>query len=190
MHTPAHAVLNLTVLGRHRQSGYLIPVLIGSLLPDVPMFIFYFVERFVLATPMPTIWRVSYFEPGWQAFIDTFNSVPFMLMALWVAWRLRNQFMILLMLSMLLHVACDLPLHHDDGHRHLFPFLDWRFESPVSYWDPRYFGRIASGIEALLVLACCWVLYIRHVHRWTRVSIGAVAGLQVAEFGLGYRFYL
>jgi len=46
-----------------------------------------------------------------------------------------------------------LPVHHDDGHRHFFPLSDWRFESPVSYWDPAHYGHIFLWIELLLVAA-------------------------------------
>jgi len=37
---------------------------------------------------------------------------------------------------MALHALFDFPLHHDDGHRHFWPFSEFRFDSPVSYWDP------------------------------------------------------
>ena len=190
MHTPAHVVLNLVALGRADRTRYLLPVLLGALIPDAPMFVFYVVERFVLDTPTPTLWRETYFEPGWQAFIDLFNSVPIILVGLFAAWRLRSRFAMLLCLSMLLHVALDLPLHHDDAHRHFYPFSNWRFESPVSYWDPRHFGRILSGVEAALALGCCWILFLRHRHAWPRIAVGSVAILQIVEFGFGYRFYL
>ncbi len=47
----------------------------------------------------------------------------------------------------------DLPVHHDDGHRHFFPLSDWRFASPVSYWDPEHYGRIVGTAEAVFVVA-------------------------------------
>jgi len=133
MHTPAHLVLNLTVLGKRNTALYLLPVSIGALLPDAPMFVLYFVERVIFETPNQIIWREAYFDPGWQNFIDSFNSIPLVALVFAVAWKYENQFVKLLCLSMLLHFAMDLPLHHDDGHRHLFPFLQWRFASGISY---------------------------------------------------------
>jgi hypothetical protein len=53
--------------------------------------------------------------------------------------------------SMVLHSLGDLPIHHDDAHRHFFPFSEYCFISPISYWDPRYHGTIVSLVEILMV---------------------------------------
>lgn len=37
------------------------------------------------------------------------------------------------------------------AHRHLFPLSDWRFASPVSYWDPAHHGDVFLAAEADLV---------------------------------------
>ena len=55
--------------------------------------------------------------------------------------------------SMALHVGLDFLTHHDDAHRHLLPFSDWRFASPVSYWDPAFYGTWFAAAELLLVVA-------------------------------------
>lgn len=54
----------------------------------------------------------------------------------------------------MLHTLIDIPLHHNDGPLLLFP-LNWslRFESPLSYWDPNYFGQQFFIFEHLLDLA-------------------------------------
>ena len=62
---------------------------------------------------------------------------------------------------MLLHSLGDFPLHHDDAHRHFFPFSDWRFISPISYWDPAHYGNWASLLEIFAVLAISIFLYCR-----------------------------
>ena len=48
----------------------------------------------------------------------------------------------------LLHTIIDIPLHSTDGPLIFFPF-DWnyRFASPISYWDPNYYGHIWSIFE-------------------------------------------
>ncbi|MGB5952743.1 MAG: hypothetical protein WBG57_09575 [Ornithinimicrobium sp.] len=48
----------------------------------------------------------------------------------------------------LVHVAMDIPVHHDDGPLVFFP-LSWtyRFASPVSYWDPAHYGNIMGPID-------------------------------------------
>lgn len=190
MHSPAHLVLNLTVLGKAESSKYLLPTGIGALLPDAPMFVFYLVERFALGTPNQIIWRDAYFDPGWQNFIDAFNSVPLVAVGLAFAWKYQNQFLKLLCLSMLLHFALDLPLHHDDAHRHLFPLLDWRYQSAISYWDPRHYGRIVSLLEAAAVLVCCYVLFRRHDSWWLKGGALGVVAFQIVDLGFGVGFYL
>jgi hypothetical protein len=139
MNTPAHIVVNLLCIGRRDTASVLIPVAIGAILPDAPMFVFYFVEKIIRSTPESVIWRQAYYYPHWQNFIDLFNSLPLMLAGLLAASWAKSLVGKLLFSSMMLHVAGDLPLHHDDGHRHFFPVSNWRFESPISYWDANYF---------------------------------------------------
>ncbi len=53
-----------------------------------------------------------------------------------------------------LHSAFDIATHYDDGPLLLFPFdFQLRFASPISYWDPRHYGRIVMRIEHLIDLA-------------------------------------
>ena len=59
----------------------------------------------------------------------------------------------IIFLSMIVHDFCDLPLHNDDAHRHFLPFSHYRFISPVSYWDPKYYGQFVAFGELSLVLA-------------------------------------
>ena len=41
--------------------------------------------------------------------------------------------------------------HRDDSHRHPYPLSDWRFISPLSYWDPVHHGQWLGLAEASLV---------------------------------------
>ncbi len=53
----------------------------------------------------------------------------------------------------MLHTLIDIPLHYDDGPLLLFPFnFDFRYYSPVSYWDPARYGRQFTIFEHILVL--------------------------------------
>jgi hypothetical protein len=67
-----------------------------------------------------------------------------------------------------------LPLHHDDGHRHLFPLLDWRFESPISYWDPAHYGKVFGPADAALAIVCCALLWRRTASRTGRAVLALV----------------
>jgi len=76
-----------------------------------------------------------------------------------LAWRARMQVMMVFFASMLMHSLFDFPLHHNDAHRHFWPLSDFRFASPVSYWDPAYYGQWMAPLELIVVLAGgAWLL--------------------------------
>ncbi len=183
MNTPAHVIVNLAVLGRKESVKTQAAILIGALLPDAPMFFFYFIQKVVLRVPEYQIWVHEYYRESWQNFFDCFNSLPFMAVGLLVAWRVQSQAGQLFCLSMLLHVCGDLPLHHDDGHRHFFPFSDWRFESPVSYWDPLHYGHIVSGLEVLVVLIAGLIVFRYSTSPVTKSIVGTVGVSYAVYFG-------
>jgi len=56
-------------------------------------------------------------------------------------------------LAAITHLLGDFPVHVNDAHPHFWPFSDWRFQSPISYWDHRYHGKLFSLIEAVLGVA-------------------------------------
>ncbi|MBW2281381.1 MAG: hypothetical protein JRG76_15705 [Deltaproteobacteria bacterium] len=152
MNTPAHLVLNALVLGRSDWRPLWLPISLGALVPDLPMVLFYLYQRGFAGTPERVIWAHSYFEPSWQAFFDVFNSLPLIAIGAAVAWRARAPAQLAFFASMALHCLADLPVHREDAHAHFYPFTSWRFESPVSYWDPAHHGLVFAGAEALLVL--------------------------------------
>lgn len=64
----------------------------------------------------------------------------------------------------LLHTLGDIPLHHDDGPLLLFPLnWEWRFFSPISYWDPAHYGRQWGRLE--LILDVLLLLYLAVLYR-------------------------
>lgn len=162
MNTPAHVVVNLAILARGEGHQRTAVIVAGALLPDLVIMLFY-AWHLVLGTPEQQIWSVAYFDPLWQACIDAFNSIPLLLLGLLLCWKIRRGLVWLLLASMLLHTLGDLPVHHDDAHRHFFPFSDWRFASPVSYWDPAHHGDWFSAFEATLVAVLAALLYARQM---------------------------
>ncbi len=185
MNTPAHAILNLAVLGgagrRHTA-----PVLAGAVVPDLPIFAFYAWQKLVTGRSESAIWGDLYFRPEWQTFFDIFNSVPLAL-AVWIVARARGlPGLGAFSLSVLLHAACDLPVHHDDGHRHFLPISHWRFESPLSYWDPQHYGMIGAGLEGAMVLGASCVLWQRYPSATARTPLAVVNFLYATGW---YMFY-
>ena len=79
----------------------------------------------------------------------------------------------------------DLPVHHDDGHPHFWPFTMWIFESPLSYWDPRHFGAWLGAFEIALAVALVVLLWRRFERPLPRAAIAAVA---VADLSVPFLF--
>lgn len=184
MNTPAHAIVNLLVLGRRNAPS----VALGAVAPDLPMLLFYGVEKLVLATPEHVIWMEAYFTPSWQAVFDSVHSFPVIAVAACLAWWRGSSKAVSFFCSMALHSAGDFLLHHDDAHRHFFPFSDWRFESPVSYWDPRHYGNLVAPIESLVVIAGSLWLMSRYREGRTRVLLGGAVVLYALY--IGYALYV
>jgi hypothetical protein len=187
VNTPAHILAGAALFGRGSR-GAMTAAVAGSLLPDLPMFGFYLWQKLVLSTPDRTIWSETYFDPGWQAFFDLFNSVPIAALGLGLAWFMRRPVAKAFFAAVLLHCALDLPLHYDDGHRHFFPLLSWRFESPVSYWDPRRLGHIGAGIELASVIASAAALSWHTEHRAWRIAFAVLSALYAAGYLMLYVF--
>jgi len=160
VNTPAHVITGLLVVRNPREDMLLFAaVVVGAVLPDMAMVVFYGIQKFVLGTPESIIWSEKYYNPQWQGIFDAFNSIPLIMLALLGAYAARLHYLSALLVSMLIHSLCDLPVHHDDGHRHFFPLSDWRFESPVSYWDPAHHGNAFLMFEiALVVLGTVWLV--------------------------------
>ena len=187
MNTPAHAITNLLLLGRRRDRGEILAVTAGSLLPDMPIIWFYFQEKVLRGTPEMVIWQESYYRESWQVFFDLFNSLPILGLLFVAAWSFEShrsparpgrdgaRSLRLLFASMAVHAACDLPLHNNDGHRHFWPLSDWRFESPLSYWDPEHYGLWFALAEiALVVVGSIW-LFRHYRQRLGRIVVGLIA---------------
>ena len=73
--------------------------------------------------------------------------------------------------SALLHSAIDFLCHRDDGHMHFWPLTQWRFRSPVSYWDPSHYGTAFSLFEAGLGVLIAIVLFRRYANPGIRLAL-------------------
>lgn len=174
MNTPGHAVVNLLILGKRDRPSLFVPIALGAILPDLPMWLFYAYQKVWLGTPERMIWSESYYLAGWQAFFDVFNSLPLMMLAALVAYGGKSPRVVAFFASMMMHAVCDLLLHHSDAHRHFFPFSEWRLLSPVSYWDPRYYGGVVSSIEILVVVVGASWLFKQYPAKGARGFLGFI----------------
>ena len=152
MNTPSHAIINLAILGRPQHPEWNLLIVTGGILPDIPIFLFYFWAKYIARLPEATIWSKAYYEPVVQNIVALFHSIPLAAIGWLIACYFGWQSVQILFISIILHSLGDLPVHNDDAHRHFYPFSNYRFISPLSYWDRNHYGSIVSLVEMLLVL--------------------------------------
>ena len=174
MQTQTHLLLASAVLGRRAAKGEQAAILAGAFLPDLSIYVLAGWAA-LMGVPPRLVWDEMYWAEPWQTLSAISNSVFLWALVAAAGCLARRRWLALLGLAALLHLAFDLPLHADDAHRHFWPLGDWRFRSPVSYWDPAHHGRIVGLIEAAGGAALCAVLWRRHPARWVRTLLALLA---------------
>ncbi|MBE9135750.1 hypothetical protein IQ254_00770 [Nodosilinea sp. LEGE 07088] len=183
MNTPSHLVINLALLRRPVSPLMTWPILLGALIPDAAMFVFYGWARWQ-RLPERVIWNEAYYSQPWQAIFAVGNSIPLGLLGMGLGYSFKRPWLGLLGASMVLHHLADLPLHHDDAHQHFWPVSSIRLISPVSYWDVDHLGRLGATIEVVLVLAAA-VYLLPRLNSWVSQGIlAATVGLTTVVYGL------
>ncbi|MCL1468070.1 hypothetical protein [Argonema galeatum] len=185
MNTPSHAILNLFFLGRQTQPQANLPIFIGAILPDIPIFVLYGWAKLIARLPERQIWSETYYEPFWQNIVATFHSIPLALLGCVIVYKLGWKNLQILCISMVLHSLLDLPVHNDDAHRHFFPLSNYRFISPISYWDRQHYGGIVSVVEISLVLLATFPVF-NLIQSW--IGKGLVIAIDVVYVYFLFRF--
>ena len=174
MNTPTHVLISSAVLarsgGEHAQRNW--AVLLGAIIADLSIFVMYFWTRVLMGRPEEVIWQEIYFTPFWQSIGMVANSFPLYACVALLAWWRGWQLMLVLALSALLHLSFDFPFHNDDAHAHFWPLTAWRFESPLSYWDPDHFGLWVAGVEIVLGVTLVAILWRRFPTPVPRTAMG------------------
>jgi hypothetical protein len=153
-------MINLLILSKNRNDVKPAAIVVGAVLPDAAMFSFY-LWHLALGTPETSIWSFEYHRPAWQAIFDLSHSIPLALLGMLIGWKTNRTWVLVFFSSILLHALGDLPLHHEDAHRHFYPLFDWQYFSPVSYWNPAYYGNWAGPLEGLVVATAAIILYFK-----------------------------
>lgn len=176
MNTPSHAILNLALLGRTKAPKANLAIAVGAILPDLPIFVFYAVAKLIYRMPERQIWSDAYYEPVWHNTVALFHSIPLAAIALIVCWLSHRRLGAIACMSLVLHSLLDLPVHSEDAHRHFFPFSNYRFISPFSYWDPNRNSNIVALIELLLVVAATPVV-LKRLNSWSAKGVVLVVNV-------------
>ena len=192
MQTPAHIAASLFVWPKETRWIDASALVAGAVLPDISMFFFYGYQK-AIGSAESEIWGTLYFQENWQYFFDVFNSIPVAVVLFLIFHGLRIRWAQLLTASACLHMLCDLPVHHDDGHRHFLPLSGWRFESPISYWDPEHFGLIFAAFELTFAIASLIYVIRKGSTPTSRYAIGTLViyslCIALLAFVLGKQFF-
>lgn len=159
MNTPAHLLLGAAVFGRGGGRPLVLAAMAGAMIPDLSLYLLAITSIYVLQIPPNVVFDELYFSDLWQSIFAVDNSffVWGALLAL-ALWR-KSSWAIALTSAGLLHLVLDFPLHHDDGRPHFWPFSNWVFESPVSYWDRNHHAFWVGAVAAILSLLCAFVVW-------------------------------
>lgn len=176
MNTPAHLIIGAAAFGRARQPWITVAAVLGSLTPDLSLYFMVAWNRWVRGMSAQQIFDVAYFSDYWQQVFAIDNSIPIWLLVLCVGAFLRVHTVVVFAMAGLLHLVLDFALHHDDGRAHFFPFSDWVFASPLSYWDSSAYGHIVGPLEAGLCAILLVVLWRRH-GGWPARTLLVLVGL-------------
>ncbi len=188
MNTQSHILMGALLFGkplpRLAVAGGL-----GGLLPDVPMFAIVASLR-LSGHPFEEIFGTLYWERWWQVC----NAVSHSFL-LWGALALisgylifksgqarapRSALLFAFSSAALAHSCIDFLVHREDAHMQFWPLTDWKFVSPVSYWDRAHYGGWFSLFEAALGIFMAALLFRRYRSIITRLALALCMALYAA----------
>lgn len=184
MNTTAHVLMGAALCGHRDRPAVTASAVGGSLLPDAAIIGMVAWQGWVVGRTGEQIFREDYYDPFWQEVFAIFNSLPLYLAVAVAGWLLGRSWLMALGMVALIHVLTDMPLHVDDGHPPFWPFLDWIYESPWSYWDVNHGARIIAPLEVALSAVLAAYLWFRLPHPLMRIAVAATLAAE-ALFALG-----
>ena len=183
MNSPTHSLLALALLSKAGDSRRNWAVFIGSIVPDIIIYIWAPYQSWIKGESGQHIWNELYFQAPMQNLIAYFNSIPIyavLAIAGYLARRhIWGKFMLFFALAALIHMATDIPVHGHDAYRHFWPLSDWRFHSPFSYYEADLHARWVNLVEALLGLIAIALLWLRFPKLWVRIMLSALAAIYI-----------
>lgn len=189
MITTSHILMAAVATTRVGMRPWLITLgWLGGGFPDVSMFIMVAASRMGL-TSSSNLWRQPdglYWNEPWSTAADLLHSIPIwgaLALLGFVLWRRTSGAWANIGLAFLvfsvgacIHSFADMLTHTNDAHAHLLPLSDWRFISPVSYWQRSHYGEQFGIFEMFLNAGFAGYL----IWQFKRWSIGILAVLMAA----------
>ncbi len=139
---------------------------VGAVMPDVPAFFgaaYLWDERNTL--PREKLLDAIYFSGPFGATGSALHSVIPVALLL-VLYRVLNigrrdprKILLWFLLGWFGHTVVDFLTHADDTRPLFWPLLGWKWSSPVSYYNPLYYGREFMLVEHVgMLLMVAWLL--------------------------------
>ena len=172
MNTPTHMLISAGLLTRPGDRFVNIAAVLGGLTPDIPMFVMFGRSRFVLGLSDSQVWGEVYWRESWQTAVAASHSFPLHLALLLIAYWLRLRWLSVCAIAVLLPAGVDFLVHREDAHAHFWPLVNWKFISPVSYWDRNHYGNVVGLIEMGIAGAMIVILWRRFKSIWVRLGLG------------------
>ena len=182
MNTPVHLIMGAAAFGKPGVRQITCAALIGGFLPDLSLYLMAGVSIFLLGITPDRVFGQLYYSDSWQQVFAIDNSFVLWAIALAFALWSGRAWVVALCGAALLHLAFDFPLHNHDARMHFWPITDWKFISPISYWEGDRGGNLVGLAELALVLALTTYLVLRHKDNLMRAVFITLALLQLAPF--------
>ncbi len=194
MITPSHLIYSWALakrtektapdgLAKHRTTAFVV----GALLPDIPVYVFFLVCGVLLGYGHELLWENMYFNSGWTVVFTLSHSLLLWLLLYLVAkykqWLIAQWVAI----SALFHIVVDFFVHTADAYAHFWPLTNWRFASPISYWDSASYGQYVSLGDAIVV--ACLLIWLATQYKDVRVRLIIYGLLVLAAIRLGLELY-
>ncbi len=160
MNTATHILTASAVLARRDKPYRNAAIVFGAFLPDLSIFVLFAWAKWN-GISQSVIWRQLYWQEPWQTLSAISNSFPIWGAVLALGLLIRSRVLAVLGGAVLIHLALDFPVHADDAHKHFWPLTDWRFHSPLSYWDSNHHSGYVMAGEFILCLAGLIALWLR-----------------------------
>ncbi len=188
MNTPAHLLTGAALFGRKGGKASLLAAVFGSLLPDLSLYLMTAWAIFIQGISANVVFDELYFSPAWQHVFAIDNSIPLWLVALGLALWWRCDWLVALCCAALLHVVLDFTMHAGDGRPNFWPFTNWVFHSPISYWDGRHHARLVEPVTLAFSMVAFGLLW--RGRGWAgRGLFGILALAELATSSLMYYIF-
>lgn len=182
MNTPAHLLFGAALFGKRDQRRVTWAAIIGSVLPDLSLYLMAGTALFILGIDARIVFGQLYFSDAWQQVFAIDNSFVLWGIALgFVIWR-GPLWARALCAAALLHLALDFPLHTDDARMHFWPLTNWKYYSPISYWNGAEGGNVVGLVELVLVTVAAAYVFWRDQDIWLRFTASLLFAMQFLPF--------